>query len=363
MKIFVISGKLNGMAKLGGKLQLVGGNFSEVNQIVLYDGKGVKVIEKSALQSQPLEDKYIAIVLLSDSKKVLGVGSSCGKIDIEKIMIEYNLLTAKMEKVNINKENVFCDNLVQKQENFANNNAKIEVNSPKNELLEQLKDCDNDKKALENEVVLQNEACEKQLTNKEFDLADFIKLGLQNDELLDDAEAIEEVVIEKKNETDNCNLQNDNEIKKQNEMEDCKNKEMQEVLLSKNDDIAKGVEFVVEQVKCGSPRKNYYAEIKADLDNFFRSYPKNEELESRVFGSKWVKITADYDYSVGVIFDDDKPSIIAYAEPYEDKSQVDASKLQLGEWLKIEEKSSKNRGYFVFYQNATTGEMILNTGY
>ena len=86
-------------------------------------------------------------------------------------------------------------------------------------------------------------------------------------------------------------------------------------------------------------------------------------MENRVWGSKWVRINSDNDYSVGVIYEDNVPSIIAYAIPYNDFNQIDMDNLKFGEWLKIEDKLAENRGYFVYYQNAQTGEMIINADY
>ena len=134
----------------------------------------------------------------------------------------------------------------------------------------------------------------------------------------------------------------------------------QEILLKQKDKIDTGMNFILENFedKCVQ-KNNFYSEIKENLEKFLNQHPKNEELESKVWGSKWVKIKADYDYSVGVIFEENTPSIIAYAIPYDDYNQIDKDKLSYCEWLQIEEKTNKNRGYLVYYQNAQTGEMLL----
>ena len=131
--------------------------------------------------------------------------------------------------------------------------------------------------------------------------------------------------------------------------------------MGKDDDIKSGVDFIMQNFDDKANNENYYMEIKNDLDKFLNSHPRNEELENKVWGSKWVKVNADYDYSVGVIFEDNLASIIAYAIPYEDFRQIDMDNLKFGEWLKISEKDDENRGYFVYYQNAQTGEMLRNT--
>lgn len=136
----------------------------------------------------------------------------------------------------------------------------------------------------------------------------------------------------------------------------------EEIFFQKNEDLTPAVDFILKSNEGENFGKdNYYAQIKNDLNKFFDTYPKNEELESKVWGSKWVRIKADYDYSVGVIFDDSNPSIIAYAIPYDDYNQIDMDKLKFGEWLQLGDGEEDRRGYFVYYQNAQTGEMILNT--
>lgn len=364
MKIFVISGKLNGMAKLAGRLQLTDCDFSNVQDVILYDGNDIKVVEISDINRQILEDKYIGIVLVASDKSVLGVGSTSGKIDVQKIMIKYNLIEAKKDITAQKNQKSNVDIYSVKKENFANNTSKIGSNLEKTDCLKQNNDCKKTNQNADYADGCSNDEGVSADVRTDFDLADFVRFGLQDDNLVDKSVAENDVQGFKKPDIGICDFKTDDCGKKQDVFGADMVKNVQtEVVISKDEDIDKGVDFVVEQVKNSPHKKNYYAEIKADLDNFFRSYPKNEELEGKVFGSKWVKITADYDYSVGVIFEDDKPSIIAYAEPYEDKTLVDASKLQLGEWLQIEEKHSKNRGYFIFYQNANTGQMILNTGF
>ena len=156
------------------------------------------------------------------------------------------------------------------------------------------------------------------------------------------------------------NINKDNVVIQNVEVKDEK---VQEIIIKENEDISSGVDFIMQNIDNNSINTNYYAQIKEDLNKFLNSHPKNEELENRVWGSKWVRINSDNDYSVGVIYEDNIPSIIAYAIPYNDFNQIDMDNLKFGEWLKIEDKLAENRGYFVYYQNAQTGEMIINADY
>lgn len=341
MKIFIINGKLNGMAKLSNKLSFSGKGFEEVEDVVLFDGKDIQVFNAKKLKNNLVEEKIQAILLLSENQDLLGIGSVCGKIDTAYILQKYILLKEKQTfEGNITKSSKFNDTEKATEKKFANNTSKIDSN-------------------LQFNSVCESEVSKKEMENKE----NLQTISKQNEEK--DANKTEQNSCFSEDNDKRCNEIQTKDLETESNIENLQPKEFEiepnEVVLQKNEDIAKGVEFVVKELNNDSGKQNYFAKIKEDLDKFFKSYPKNEELENKVFGSKWVKISADTDYSLGVIFDDDEPSIIAIAEPYEDKSQIDCSKLQLGEWLKIEEKDNKNRGYFIFYQDAKTGKMILST--
>ena len=53
--------------------------------------------------------------------------------------------------------------------------------------------------------------------------------------------------------------------------------------------------------------------------------------------------------------------LLLMLHPYDDYHQIDLDKLKFGEWLQLGDGEEDRRGYFVYYQNAQTGEMILNT--
>lgn len=331
MKIFIINGKVKGMAKLGDKLNLTGNEIEQVDKVILSGSYCMKVVEKSQLRYAVEDSNFDDIILLASDDSVLGTGSVCGKTDVEKIMLQYRIQYCKNSN-----ESELNKNIVEEKPSVETT-LELSINQSKIDTKLQ----DKDDFLQDNELIcdtksMKNDACESESSK---DLSNDLN------------EVCDEKVLE-----DFISLNEEKHV-----YDDVDSIEVKEIILSTNEDIERGVEFVMEQMKNNEQKANFYTQIKSDLDKFLRSYPRNEELENKVFSSKWVKITTDYDYSVGIIFEDDTPAIIAYAEPYENKSQVDVSKLQLGEWLKIDPAS--NRGYFIFYQNAETGEMILNTNY
>lgn len=312
------------MVKIDNKLHLVGKNFELIESIILSDMQDkIKVIQKNDFGLNFSANEYAAIVLMDKNKNILGKGSACGKINLDAIIAQYKIYEAsKMQSCA--PEQI---NLLQQEEELDN----LQKNSPKIDPKSQNEDSFEDEQP---------------------------KVEQDNDDKIDDdlSRFFEGVNTQEQN--DQQSLPQESDI--QNEENNIQ-KEQSEVVLKKEDNIDKGVDFIMQNFEEKESKNDYYTQIKSDLDKFFQTYPKNEELESRVWGSKWVKVVADYDYSVGVIFEDDTPSIIAYAVPYDDIGKVENENFKFGEWLKIDNDSDSNRGYFVHYQNILTGEMILDS--
>ncbi len=351
MKIFVIKGNLKGMVKIDSKMHLVGDGFDIIDKVILFDGITIKVIDKRDFGVSIVGYNAKDIVLLGDMDKILGNGSLRGKADVNKIMLEYNKLPKRTKVVDsveceydikkANDDKVITDKMVCKEETEKNLKviAEKEQITPSKEVSNI---CDNTENHSKIDINFQKQ--EDLTTEKETDY-EFVSNNLEYI-------------------SDNVPLDNDMYIDNQNYVikNSCENENnIQEIILSKDDDIDSGVDFIMQNLNKNANSDNYYSQIKENLDKFLNSHPKNEELENKVWGSKWVKVNGDYDYSVGVIFEDNVPSIIAYAIPYEDFSQIDTENLKFGEWLKISEKDNENRGYFIYYQNAQTGEMLIDS--
>ena len=310
MKIFVIKGMLKGIVKLDTKLHFVCDSFERIDKIILIEKDGVKVVQKCDFNRKILGAYVHSIVLLDKEDCVLATGSVNGKVDINKVMIAYRKIAMKIEN---NKQ---VSKPVQNKQNVEKN----------------------ENKSSKIDTILQN--------NKEIVLSKDNSISVGSETV----DTIESDTFKEKLDV----TETDSEIEKAASEE--------EIFFQKNEDLTPAVDFILKSNEGENFGKdNYYAQIKNDLNKFFDTYPKNEELESKVWGSKWVRIKADYDYSVGVIFEDSTPSIIAYATPYDDYHQIDIDKLKFGEWLQLGDGEEDRRGYFVYYQNAQTGEMILNT--
>lgn len=377
MKIFVIKGNLKGIVKVDSRVHLFGNDFDKVSSILLFNGVDVKVLNINELSSLVNNFNVKSVVLLDDCDNVIGAGSIVGKVDINKILIAYNLTCKKSKPMT--------------RVNSKENPLKIETKL-QNEAIDTNYKAENDVKT-NNEVnmvidigIMQTENTQKceidanQNQSVEIDGNEEIVVQFEQTKEIDSVETIDNC-LDKKVQNECCQ-DDEQELMKKNDMQVYGNSDIcdngclqevysssdkvdkielkEEIYLKDNQIIDEGVQFIMQNFEenCNGAN-NFYLQIKEDLQKFLSSYPKNEELENKVWGSKWIKINDDPIYSVGVIFDEANiPSIIAYAIPYEDYSMVDESKLEFCEWLQIEEKPFKNRGYLVYYQNAQTGEML-----
>lgn len=337
MKIFVIKGMLKGIVKLDTKLHFVCDSFERIDKIILIEKDGVKVVQKCDFNRKILGACVHSIVLLDKEDCVLATGSVNGKVDINKVMIAYRKIAMKIENNKQVSKPVQNKQNVEKNENKS---SKIDTILQNNKEIVLFKD---NSISVESETINTIES-------------DTFK------EKLDVTETDSEIEKVTKNIEENFAEDYSSQNKEDIVFDTQKAASEEEIFFQKNEDLTPAVDFILKSNEGENFGKdNYYAQIKNDLNKFFDTYPKNEELESKVWGSKWVRIKADYDYSVGVIFDDSNPSIIAYAIPYDDYNQIDMDKLKFGEWLQLGDGEEDRRGYFVYYQNAQTGEMILNT--
>lgn len=303
MKIFIVKGKVKGMVKLDKKLHISLNDNSNFKRVVLCEKyQKIKVLEKKNLNDYIADIEADSIVFLDDMDGILAAGATNGKVDLEKILRLY----FKQKP---------CENRHQTQKNEHFEDKKT-INEVKN-----------------NEALLINA---ENLTN-----------------FVDEREFEVETNIGKFNKESVVNVEVKNSID---------NKIKSDIYIEKNEEIDKGVDFVLQAIEeeQAKPKtdENFFLLIKNDIESFFAAYQKNEELENAVYNSRWVMIEEEFPYSVGVIYDENTPSIIAYALPYESKGEISYDYLATGEWLAANKNIPDGRGYLLFYQNASSGEMI-----
>ena len=105
------------------------------------------------------------------------------------------------------------------------------------------------------------------------------------------------------------------------------------------------------------PSTDFYNSIKDELDKLFDTYQADEELESLIENSRWVRVPTGEEgyYVTGIIYYDGVPQIICYGVPDKDNSNPPPCNSTCRQWLPIVEDG---RGYWMMYQSAIDGEFV-----
>lgn len=281
MKIFVLNGKKQGVAKLNKKFNITLDGLQKDFMIVLYKSKEeMQYFEYANIQDFEPKIDANCVLILDSNLNLFASGGCFTVVNPLKIMQDFkqNFQIKNKEKEKLVNENQYY---LQKTDNFEQD-AKVSEKENKNALT----CCEQN---TETDVVI----------DKEIDVVEVLEEGEQE-------------------------LSN------------------QEISFTEN---------VIQ---------DFYQQIKDNLFDFLNQYPKNEFLCEKVFNSDWVTVeNGKNKYNVGVIFENSTPQIIAYAVEYENKNMVDESMINCGEWLIKHPDKPEENGYIVFYQNAQTGQMIL----
>ena len=104
----------------------------------------------------------------------------------------------------------------------------------------------------------------------------------------------------------------------------------------------------------------YYRSVKDEIDELLKNYPADETLKGAFSCSEWVRVKGEEnapEYLVGVIFDDGKAKYICYALSARDKENPPEEIRDCAAFVPVS-ALDENKGYFVIFQSATTGECI-----
>ena len=105
----------------------------------------------------------------------------------------------------------------------------------------------------------------------------------------------------------------------------------------------------------------FYNEIKSQVDTLFAENKPEEYLQELIPNSKWVKVEVDGggDYYVfGLIYEDDNLKYVCYGVPGM-FSRVPPKQLSgYPVWLAIDKDKQDGFGYWLSYQDASTGESV-----
>ncbi len=118
------------------------------------------------------------------------------------------------------------------------------------------------------------------------------------------------------------------------------------------------VEGVLHPFKSDSD--GYYLHIKEEVDELFRSYPRDKTLNGAFSCSDWVRIKGtakDPQYLVGILYYDGRAKYICYALATEDEKNPPEEIANCCTFLPYSVFEEK-KGFFVIFQSAATGECV-----
>ncbi len=104
----------------------------------------------------------------------------------------------------------------------------------------------------------------------------------------------------------------------------------------------------------------YYHSVKAEIDELFARYPKDESLNGVFSCSEWVRVKGEEDapeYLVGVVYENWKAKYICYALPAE-KGEAPPDEIKDVCTFVPLSLFSDIDGFFVIFQSAASGECI-----
>ena len=104
----------------------------------------------------------------------------------------------------------------------------------------------------------------------------------------------------------------------------------------------------------------YYRAVKGEIDELFKNYPRDQTLVGAFSCSEWVRVKGEEnapEYLVGVIYDDGKAKYICYALFAENKDAPPEEIKDACTFVPVSALAS-DKGFFVIFQSATTGECI-----
>jgi len=122
----------------------------------------------------------------------------------------------------------------------------------------------------------------------------------------------------------------------------------------------KSVELGEDGKKAAKPEE-FYKNIKAQLDSVFRIYEKESFLTDAIPFSAWARITnSDSNYVIGILRNQTgECKYICYAIDGRYDKKPEGKFKDISEWYPRDMSDPGGRGYWIVYQDAATGEVVL----
>ncbi len=117
-----------------------------------------------------------------------------------------------------------------------------------------------------------------------------------------------------------------------------------------------------KELNSSTTEHKFYNLIADQIEELFAKYPRENSLEKLIDNSKWCKIDSDIEdkyYVVGMIFQNGDIKYICYGVPGNYGIEPPIEMRDYSQWLPIDVTNPYEEGYWVMYQDASTGENIF----
>lgn len=104
----------------------------------------------------------------------------------------------------------------------------------------------------------------------------------------------------------------------------------------------------------------YYRAVKAEIDELLRTYPRDDTLNGAFSCSEWVRVKGDKktpEYLVGIVYFNGKARYICYALAAQDKNNPPKEIASVCSFVPTT-PFDEEKGFFVIFQSAATGECV-----
>lgn len=144
-------------------------------------------------------------------------------------------------------------------------------------------------------------------------------------------------------------------IDKEFECDACKNCKYKQYFYSTQ--MAEGQEQEIQEPK---ENKNFYQELKPQIEKLFAQNKEEEYLEKIFPNSKWVRVELEKDdyYVFGLIKNEDSVKYICYGVPGIFQHSPPRELSGFPSWLPLDSQNQEGFGYWLTYQDAESGESV-----
>lgn len=239
--------------------------------------------------------------------------------------------------------------------NQLNSLFNLKENDLQYTLAKSNEDCDCDGKCETCSFKLENEKLKKEIEILKSNQLNLTKNDYQIERNLDNQHFILNNINQDCEYYQNeLNFASENQINTSSDNEIDKNKNFEE----NEDNFKTDSEQNDQNLSSNDTMPDFFSQIEKTISSLFDNRPADDVLESTIEDSKFVKVsfadTEDY-YSVGIIYEEQKPKYICYALPCTENSPPPENLEEFSQYLPL----GNGKAYYLMYQDAKSGENIV----